>query len=67
MPAVQEKMEKEVLGNCASLAHYETPRKIALLENDFSLEKGEMTPTQKVKRRVVDRNYKDVIDTMYAE
>ena len=66
-PAVQAKMEKEVLGNCESLAHYETPRKIALLESDFSLEKGEMTPTQKVKRRVVDRNYKDVIDTMYAE
>jgi long-chain acyl-CoA synthetase len=67
MPTVQAKMEKEVLGNCASLAHYETPRKIALLENDFSLEKGEMTPTQKVKRRVVDKNYKDVIDTLYAE
>jgi long-chain acyl-CoA synthetase len=67
MPTVQAKMEKEVLGNCESLAHYETPRKIALLEHDFSLEKGEMTPTQKVKRRVVDKNYKDVIDTLYAE
>ena len=67
MPTVQAKMEKEVLGNCESLAHYETPRKIALLENDFSLEKGEMTPTQKVKRRVVDKNYKAVIDTLYAE
>ncbi|HEY0242820.1 MAG TPA: long-chain fatty acid--CoA ligase [Gemmatimonadaceae bacterium] len=66
MPTVQAKMEKEVLGNCESLAHYETPRKIALLEHDFSLEKGEMTPTQKVKRRVVDKNYKDVIDTLYA-
>ena len=67
MPTVQAKMEKEVFGNCQSLAHYETPRKIALLENDFSLDKGEMTPTQKVKRRVVDKNYKDVIDTLYAE
>ena len=65
-PAVQKKMEDEVFGVCAGLAHYETPRKIALLEHDFSLEKGEMTPTQKVKRRVVDRNYKDVIDAMYA-
>ena len=66
-PAVQEKMETEVLSQCTGLAHYETPRKVALLEQDFSLEKGEMTPTQKVKRRVVDKNYKDVIDTMYAE
>jgi len=43
------------------------PKKIALLEHDFSLERGEMTPTQKVKRRVVDKNYKDVIDRLYAE
>jgi long-chain acyl-CoA synthetase len=66
IPAVQEKMEHEVFGQCEGLAHYETPRKIALLEHDFSLEKGELTPTQKVKRRVVDRNYKEVIDAMYA-
>ena len=66
MPAVHAKMEKEVLSMVAGLAQYEKPKKIALLENDFSLDKGEMTPTQKVKRRVVDRNYKDVIDAMYA-
>ncbi len=67
LPEVKAKMEEEVLGECKALAHYETPRKIALLEHDFSLEKGEMTPTQKVKRRVVDKNYKDVIDSMYTE
>jgi long-chain acyl-CoA synthetase len=67
IPAVQAKMEREVFAACAGLAHYEIPKKIALLEHDFSLEKGEMTPTQKVKRRVVDKNFKDVIDAMYAE
>jgi long-chain acyl-CoA synthetase len=67
MPGVQAKMEKEVFGASSSLAHYEMPKKIALLEKDFSLENGEMTPTQKVKRRVVDKNYKDIIDTMYAD
>jgi len=67
MPGVQAKMEKEVLAECAGLAHYESPRKIALLENDFSLDRGEVTPTQKVKRKVVDRNYKDIIDRMYSE
>jgi long-chain acyl-CoA synthetase len=66
LPEVRTKMEEEVLGACSHLAHYESPRKIALLENDFSLERGEMTPTQKVKRRVVDRNYKSIIDEMYA-
>ena len=66
MPAVHSKMETEVLGMLTELAQYERPKKIALLEHDFSLERGEMTPTQKVKRRVVDKNYKDVIDAIYA-
>ena len=66
LPGVQAKMEKEVLGILEELAQYERPKKIALLEHDFSLERGEMTPTQKVKRRVVDKNYKDVIDSLYA-
>lgn len=67
MPTIQAKMEKEVNSQITGLAHYETPKKISLLEHDFSLEKGEMTPTQKVKRRVVDKNYKNVIDAMYGE
>src|SRR4029079_14748049 len=66
-PAVIAKMDEEVLGACSGLAHYEMPRKVALLEHDFSLERGEMTPTQKVKRRVVDRNYKEIIDAIYKE
>ncbi len=67
MPTIQAKMEKEVNSQITGLAHYETPKKFGLLEHDFSLEKGEITPTQKVKRRVVDKNYKNVIDAMYEE
>ena len=67
MPTIQAKMEKEVNSELTGLAHYETPKKIGLLEHDFSLEKGEMTPTQKVKRRVVDKNYKTLIDSLYEE
>ena len=67
MPTIQAKMEKEVMGRVAALAHYEMPKKIGLIENDFSLEKGEMTPTQKVKRRVVDKNYKAMIDSLYVD
>jgi long-chain acyl-CoA synthetase len=67
LPVVQSMMEKEVFGSVSTLAHYEMPKKIALLDHDFSLEKGEMTPTQKVKRRVVDKNYKEIIDALYAE
>jgi long-chain acyl-CoA synthetase len=43
------------------------PKKLALLEHDFSVERGELTPTLKVKRRVIDRTYKPVIDELYAD
>jgi long-chain acyl-CoA synthetase len=67
LPAVRDMMNKEVMSELDGLAHFESPKKIALLEHDFSLERGEMTPTQKVKRRVVDKNYKQIIDSLYAE
>ena len=67
MPLVRAKMEKEVRNELAGLASFETPKKIALLTEDFSIERGELTPTLKVKRRVIDRDYTKVIDALYAE
>jgi long-chain acyl-CoA synthetase len=67
MPTIQAKIEKEVMSQVASLAHYEMPKKVGLLEHDFSLDKGEVTPTQKVKRKVVDKNYKELIDSLYRD
>jgi len=67
LPVVRAKMEQEIHTTLTGLAHYETPRKIALLEHDFSIERGELTPTLKVKRRVIDRDYKAVIDGLYEE
>ena len=67
MPTIRAKMEKEVLDQLSGLANFETPKKIALIEEDFSIERGELTPTLKVKRRVVDRNYRSMIDALYAE
>jgi long-chain acyl-CoA synthetase len=67
MPTIRAKMEKEVTKQLAGLASFETPKKIALLEHDFSVERGELTPTLKVKRRVIDRDYKALIDSLYAE
>jgi long-chain acyl-CoA synthetase len=66
LPEVQAKMEREVLSRLTDLAHFETPQKIALLPAAFSLERGELTPTLKVRRRVIDEHYKDVIDEVYA-
>jgi long-chain acyl-CoA synthetase len=66
LPSVHTKMENEVEKKLAGLAHFETPKKIGLLEHDFSVERGELTPTLKVKRRIVDRDYKEHIDALYA-
>jgi long-chain acyl-CoA synthetase len=67
MPTIQAKMNKEVMAELDGLAHFESPKKIALLEHDFSIDRGELTPTQKVKRRVVDQHYKQLIDSLYEE
>ena len=67
MPTIQAKMEKEVNKELAGAAHFEIPKKIGLLEHDFSIERGELTPTQKVKRRVIDKQYKKLIDSLYED
>ena len=64
-PAIRAKMEQEVRGEVKNLAQFEMPKKIGLLEHDFSVERGELTPTLKVKRRVIDKTYKSVIDSLY--
>ena len=66
LPEVQAKMERETLSGMADLASFETPKKIALLPEEFSVERGELTPTLKVKRRVIDEHYKHLIDAVYA-
>jgi long-chain acyl-CoA synthetase len=67
MPTIRAKMEKEVGKQTVGLAKFESPKKIALLEHDFSIERGELTPTLKVKRRVIDRDYKTLIDSLFAD
>jgi long-chain acyl-CoA synthetase len=49
----------------ADLAQFERIKKIALLTREFTQESGELTPTLKVKRRVVEERYKQVIDALY--
>jgi long-chain acyl-CoA synthetase len=47
--------------------HYEQVKRFALLPEPFSMERGEMTNTLKLKRSVIAVNYKDMIDKMYEE
>jgi long-chain acyl-CoA synthetase len=66
LPMIHDKVEQEVRATLLGLASFESPKKIALLARDFSVESGELTPTLKVKRRVVETNYRDLIESLYA-
>jgi long-chain acyl-CoA synthetase len=60
-------MLAEVDRSTPTLASYEKIKKIALLDRDFEIEKGEITPTLKVKRNIVEEKYKNIIDSIYRE
>jgi long-chain acyl-CoA synthetase len=64
---VQDKMEREVMDHLGPLSGYERPKKLALLTEEFTIEDGTLTPTQKVKRRVVQERFARLIDRFYAE
>jgi long-chain acyl-CoA synthetase len=49
------------------LASYEMPKKFALLPEELTEENGFLTPSLKVKRRVVDERFDDLIDDLYAD
>ncbi len=49
------------------LAHHETIKKIALVPDEWTTESGELTPSMKLKRRVINEKYKDRINALYGE
>ena len=60
-------MMAEVDRATPNLASYERVKKIALLDREFEIEKGEITPTLKVKRNIIERMHKDLIASLYRE
>lgn len=66
-PKIIDLIERQVARYTDGLARFESVKKVALLEKEFSVEGGELTPTLKVKRRVIDQKYKDIIDQFYAD
>lgn len=66
-PEIYEFFMKEIDRLTPHLASYEKIKKISLLDKDFEIEAGELTPTLKVRRKIVEEKYKDLIDRMYAE
>ena len=63
---VREHLLAEIRRLSGDLASFEQVKKIAVLATTFSIEGGELTPTLKVKRRVVEQRYADLIESLYA-
>ena len=66
-PQINEMMKERIDTLQQQLAHYEQIKRFTLLPRNFSMERGELTNTLKIKRRVLNENYRKEIDAMYAE
>jgi long-chain acyl-CoA synthetase len=64
-PEAVKLVQRDVSELTATLADYERVRRVALLSEDFSIDGGELTPTLKVKRRVIDEKYSGLINEIY--
>jgi long-chain acyl-CoA synthetase len=65
-PQIRELIQHEVDRANAKYAQVEQVKKFAILDHDLSQATGELTPTLKVKRNVVNEKYTDVLDALYA-
>jgi long-chain acyl-CoA synthetase len=63
---VRELLLREVTEKSADLASFETIRRIAVLPRDLTIEDGELSPTLKVKRRIVQKKFAALIESAYA-
>ena len=64
-PDIYQLIEQDINLIQRDLANYERVRRFTLLDRLFSVEEGELTPTQKIRRNVVEKRYADLIENMY--
>jgi long-chain acyl-CoA synthetase len=64
---VEELIEKRIAEVNAKLARWETIKRFIVLPRDFTIEGGELTPTLKLKRKVIVEKYSEKIEGMYAD
>ena len=66
-PEMHEVISKDVDELNSKLNRWETIKKFAILDHDLSVEYGELTPSLKLKRKVVEENYREILDGFYAD
>lgn len=65
-PSVIELLEQETLGRLQDLAQFERPKRIAVIAEELTVDSGLLTPTLKVKRRLVESRFRSIIESLYA-
>jgi long-chain acyl-CoA synthetase len=66
-PRIVDLIQRQVDKYTTELARFEKVKKVALLEREFTTESGELTPTLKPKRSVIEKKYAAAIDRLYQE
>jgi long-chain acyl-CoA synthetase len=66
-PRIVNLFERQVGELTKNLSQYERVKQIRLLENELTVESGELTPTLKIKRRVVEEKYREIIEKIYID
>jgi long-chain acyl-CoA synthetase len=66
-PRIIDLIHRQIDKYTAELARFEKVKKVALVEHEFTTESGELTPTLKPRRSVIEKKYADVIDRLYEE
>jgi long-chain acyl-CoA synthetase len=66
-PDVRQKIDREVRMTLRDLAQFEMPKKLLILPREFTVESGELTPTLKVKRRIVEDHNRTAIEALYRD
>ena len=64
-PRCQALLQEEIFGELRDLARFETPKKVGLIAEAFTVEGGTLTPTQKVRRPAVTAKYAELIESFY--
>jgi long-chain acyl-CoA synthetase len=65
-PQIHEELQQAIDELNAKLNRWETIKKFAVLDRDLTVESGELTPSLKVKRKVVEDNFRDILEGFYA-
>jgi len=65
-PKIKELIRRAIADANSQLASFESIKNFAIVPMDFTIESGELTPSLKVKRKVVDANYRVLIDRLYG-